>query len=265
MPQPAANLSIAFALAVAFVSPSCQAPVQPLLLGSTESSRPVLVGKQDVILFECTFFSAPDDFELLKNTSKNHVAGVFTPEDGARLLERLKRHRKFECMSTPTVTARQGQSAKVEIIQEFIYPTEFDPPEVGKSKPGEDSFPVTPTTPTAFSKKDVGLTAAFTGRRAAGGGVDCEFDISEINFLGFVNYGSPITTPGKTKSRRPAVIILTENKIEQPVFASKRLASRVTLPNGHYLAVGGLRRVSQPNLRSRTLPSPSFQIFPRGG
>ncbi|MGK0188014.1 MAG: general secretion pathway protein D, partial [Verrucomicrobiales bacterium] len=181
-------------------------------------------------------------------------------EDGDRLIKQLKRRRKFEIMSAPSVVSRQGQSAKVEIIREFIYPTEFDPPKIREVKKEFDtvsgSFPVTPATPTKFGKKDVGFTAEFKGRRTSGGGIDVQFNIGQVSFLGFVNYGSPISTTAQTARGRPVNIVLTENKIVQPVFGTKRLASRVTFPNGHYIAIGGIRQETQKSLDDNIHPTP---------
>ncbi|MGK0186146.1 MAG: hypothetical protein ACI9R3_001929, partial [Verrucomicrobiales bacterium] len=89
-------LSKSFAASLALLSMSCHSTQS--LLEDAPAHPPALVGKHDILLFECTFFSAPDDFELLKNTSKNHVAGVFSTEDGDRLIKQLKRRRKFEIM-----------------------------------------------------------------------------------------------------------------------------------------------------------------------
>lgn len=58
------------------------------------------------------------------------------------------------------ITARSGQRAKVESVREFIYPTEYDPPEI----PGEVSLSgradslVTSVAPTAFETRNVGHT-----------------------------------------------------------------------------------------------------------
>jgi hypothetical protein len=254
-----APVLVASALTLALLS-SCQT-ASPPLLNSAEAVRPVLAGKEDLLLFECTFFTAPDNFELLRNTKENHIAGVFSPEDGERLIKELKRRRKFEHMSSPSITTRQGQHAKIEIIREFIYPTEFDPPKAHKVDPatgdGASSFPVTPTTPTAFETKNLGITAAYKGRTTADGGIAFEFEIEHVNFLGFVNYGSPITTNATDARGNPTQVILTENKIEQPVFGTKRLSSTVTLSNGHYVAVGGMRSDIQNSLDARTKPGPA--------
>ena len=222
------------------------------MLDAEEAAPPVLAGKHDLLLFECTFFTAPDDFDLLKNTRKNHIAGVFSPVDGERLIQELKRRRDFEVLYSPSATTRQGKSAKTEVIREFVFPTEFDPPVVGKIDSNRGSFPVTPATPTNFETKNIGITSTFEGRTTPDGAISFNFDIAQVNFLGFINYGSPITTDATDSLGRPTQVVLTENRIEQPVFGTKRISSNVTLPNGHYVAVGGMRSDIQKSLDART-------------
>src|SRR5256886_8324329 len=52
-----------------------------------------------------------------------------------------RRHTRFDCdwssdvcssdlLSAPRVTTKPGQRAVIEIIREFRYPTEFDPPQI---------------------------------------------------------------------------------------------------------------------------------------
>lgn len=256
------SLLIASILTLALL-PCCQRDQRPVIesLNVTETAAPVLIGTEDLILFQCTFFTAPDNYELLKNTKANHVAGVFSPEDGDRLVEQLKREDTFELMSAPSITTRQGQRAKVEIVREFVYPTEFDPPIVGNTEAGS-SFPVTPTTPAAFETRNVGITAEFDAHSDDKGGIAFEFNIEHVNFLGFVNYGSPIMAPGKDDLGDPVQIILTENRIETPVFGTKRLASSVAVPNGHYLAIGGMRSDNQESLDARTEPQQLSEANP---
>lgn len=233
-------------LAVALCSCQTSRP----LIDPAASTPPVLAKKGDLILFECTFFTVPDNFELLKNTKDLHVAGVFSPQDGDRLLRELKSRRRFEVTSAPSVTTRQGQKGEIEIIRELIYPVEFDPPKIGETKATDiSSFPVTPTTPTKFETKNVGITAGFKGRRTREGAIDFDFNLEQTNFLGFINYGSPITTFGRVTR-----VVLTENRIEQPVFTTKRISSTVTLKNGHYVAVGGMRADTQKAIDDRSIP-----------
>ena len=63
-----------------------------------------------------------------------------------------------------------------------------------------------------------------------------------VEFEGFVNYGSPITTTGTDILGNPQRIVLTANRIEMPVFATRRVTTNVTVYDGSTVAIGGLIR-----------------------
>jgi hypothetical protein len=66
-------------------------------------------------------------------------------------------------------------------------------------------------------------------------------DLERGSFLGFVNYGSPIKAKRKGAFGREVEVVLTENRIEMPVFDVKRVTSTVQVNDGDFIAVGGMR------------------------
>jgi hypothetical protein len=225
---------------------SCQS-TNTQLLSVSESVPPKLAKNKPFLHVQCYFFTAPDDFQLLENTKGAHVAGIYSPQDGDKLVASLIHKRGFNLVSSPTLTTRQGAIGKLEVIQEFIYPTEYSPPEVPKdfnpkTLAGEaDVFPVTPATPAKFETTNLGIMADFKGRKNSRGEIDFEIDLMRRTFLGFINYGSPITAPARTALGRSVEVVITENSILMPVIDTKRVATTMTLSDGHYLALGGLK------------------------
>jgi hypothetical protein len=61
----------------------------------------------------------------------------------------------------PAVTTKVGQTAKMELAKDFRYPTAFALAETKKVE-GSSMFPVTPTTPTAFDTKRLGVVYTIT-------------------------------------------------------------------------------------------------------
>ncbi|WP_256199570.1 hypothetical protein [Verrucomicrobium spinosum] len=61
------------------------------------------------------------------------LAGVFTDPQFQVVIRALSQKKGVDLMSAPSVTTRSGQRATVEVIREFIYPTEFDPPQIPQS------------------------------------------------------------------------------------------------------------------------------------
>ena len=59
-------------------------------------------------------------------------------------------------------------------------------------------------------------------------------------FDGFVNYGSPITTAASDWLGNPVSVVLTDNRIEMPVFTTGKLESRVRVSPADYVVIAGL-------------------------
>lgn len=213
---------------------------------------PQVKGNGPVLRVQSYFFTTPPGDQILEEKQGAHVAGVFSTEEGAELVRGLKKRRGFELIAAPSVTCRSNEKGTVEMIREFTYATEYDPPSFPKQIEGNEGvFPVTPATPSAFETRNLGLVATFQGGKV-GEAIDVSFDVSRTSFLGFVNYGSPITTPVKGLFGRPVDVVVTENRIEMPVFDQKRLASKVSLQSGHSLAIGGLSGDLPPSIDSLT-------------
>ncbi|WP_425501966.1 Amuc_1098 family type IV pilus outer membrane protein [Phragmitibacter flavus] len=182
------------------------------------------------------------------------LAGVFTDPQFQVVIRALSQKKGVDLMSAPSVTCRSGQRAVIEVIREFIYPTEFDPPQIpqtvgststdGSVTGGSSSsYPVTPTTPTAFEMRPVGVRMEVDPVIGPDGyTIDLNLAPEVTEFEGFINYGSPIQTTATDALGNPTTLVLTENKIEQPVFSTRKVTTSVTLWDGHTVALGGLIR-----------------------
>lgn len=187
------------------------------------------------------------------------LSGVFTDPQFQVVIRALAQKSGVDLMSAPTVVTRSGQRAKIEVIREFIYPTEFDPPEipdtVGASAAagggdGEDIFtaatgttPVTPATPTGFEMRAVGVSMEVDPVIGPDGfTIDLNLSPEVVEFEGFINYGSPIKQASVGADGVPSTIEITSNRIEQPIFAVRKVTTSVTVWDGQTVAIGGLIR-----------------------
>lgn len=178
------------------------------------------------------------------------ISGVFTNPQFQMMIRALSQKKGVDLLSAPSVMARSGQRAKIEIIREFIYPTEYDPPEIpnqigggGGIGGGTVSFvPVTPATPTAFETRNTGITLEVDPVLGADEyTIDLNLAPEVVEFDGFINYGTPIfgaasLVPPFTPS------ILTANRIVMPVFNVRKVTTQVTIWDGQTVALGGLIR-----------------------
>ena len=183
------------------------------------------------------------------------VAGVFTDPQFQVLIRALNQQKGVDLLSAPRVTAKSGQKATIEIIREFIYPTQFQPPQIpqtigstsgstlGVNGGSAPSFPVTPTTPTAFEKRNTGVTLEvdpiigpdnFT--------IDLTLQPQVVDFDGFINYGSPIQTVTQNALGISQTNVLTPNVINQPVFSVRKVSTSVSIYDGSTVVLGGLVR-----------------------
>jgi len=186
------------------------------------------------------------------------LSGVLTNPQFQVVMRGLSQKKGVDLMSAPSVTAKPGVDATVEVIREFLYPTEFNPPQIpqtfggqgagginalGASSSSSGSFPVTPTTPTAFQTKNIGVTLKVNPTVGADNNtIDMVLSPEVTDFEGFINYGSPIQSSSHDALGNPVTIVLTENKIPQPVFSKRSLSTSVTVWDGQTVAMGGLIR-----------------------
>jgi len=175
------------------------------------------------------------------------------------MMRGLNQKKGADLLTAPSITARSGEKATIEIIREFIYPTEYEPPEIpnnvgngnnnngggGGILPGQvqqpQAFPVTPATPTAFETRNTGVTLEVEPTIAADNStIDLKFAPEIVEFEGFVNYGSPIQVPAVNGLGQLTTLTITENRIEMPVFSTRRVNTGITIYDGYTVAIGGM-------------------------
>ncbi|MEK7949174.1 Amuc_1098 family type IV pilus outer membrane protein [Luteolibacter soli] len=182
------------------------------------------------------------------------------------LMRGLNQKKNVDLVVAPSTTSRSGQQTKVEVIREFIYPTEYEPPELPNSIGGgnevdfdtglvsgsQSSFPVTPATPTSFEMKPVGvvldvLPTVSEDRHY----IDIAIKPSVTDFDGFVNYGTPITSPGSDAFGNPTTTVVTPNEILMPVFSVMKSETNLTVADGATLVIGGMLQESVQKVQDK--------------
>ncbi len=187
------------------------------------------------------------------------VGGAFTDPQFQVVMRGLSQLKGADVLTRPSIVTRSGQRAVVDIIREFPYPTEYDPPEIPQTFDGGgvggggggglggvgaasvESFPVTPAHPTAFEVRPVG-THLEVEPVVGPDGYTVELNLSPelVQFEGFINYGSPITTAATNALGQFQNLPLTDNRILQPVFRTTRENTSVVVWDGATVVIGGL-------------------------
>jgi general secretion pathway protein D len=194
------------------------------------------------------------------------LTGLFNGGEIKMIMRGLSQKKGTDLMTAPSVTARSGQKATIEIIREFIYPTEYEPPQVeggggNQFGGGGGQAAVTPATPTAFETRNTGITLEIEPTIGDNDFmIDLRFVPEIVEFEGFINYGSPIFSPGIAaildalgNILQPEVppTLITENRIEMPVFSSRRVNTALTIYDGYTVAIGGLMREDVQNVEDK--------------
>ncbi len=196
------------------------------------------------------------------------LTGLFSDGQLKVIMRGLSQKKGVDLMTAPSITARSGEKATIEIIREFIYPTEYDPPELqsgggnqfgfggggggGAGGAQVQAFPVVPANPTAFETRNTGVTLEIEPTIGENDFmINLRFVPEIVEFEGFINYGSPIQTAGTDALGNPVSVVITENRIEMPVFATRRVNSALTIYDGYTVAIGGLMREDVQNVEDK--------------
>jgi general secretion pathway protein D len=195
------------------------------------------------------------------------VFGVFTDPSFELVLRGLSQKKGVDLVSVPSVMTKSGVKATITMAREFPYPTEFDPPEIpqniapritaidpvyGATSP-RSTVPITPTTPTAFEVRDVGVTLeAEPVISEDGRTVEVNITGNFTEFEGFIDYGSDIqneiinsedlfgTLGINAFVNVSGGFYTVDNPIIQPVFRVNKLNNSILVWDGSTIALGGV-------------------------
>jgi general secretion pathway protein D len=197
------------------------------------------------------------------------LSGVFTDPQFQVVIRALNQKKGIDLLSAPRVTTKSGQRAVIEIVREFRYPTQFQPPQIpqtfsvrdtnsgvlgtGASTGSNGAFPVTPTTPTAFETRNTGVTLEVEPVVGPDGiTIDLNLVPQVVEFEGFINYGSPIQTTNTNFLGVTTTNVLTPNIINQPIFSTRKVTTSVSVWDGQTVVLGGLMREDVQKTEDRT-------------
>ncbi len=228
---------------------------QPVTSGIRSGTTAISANAIDALLFPSSGASALAPGIL-------GIGSTLTDPTFQIVIRALNQKKGVDLLSAPRVTTKSGQRAVIEIIREFRYPTEFDPPQIPQNfgnggittvsatgaltGGGTGAFPVTPTTPTAFETRNTGVTLEVEPTVGPDGyTIDLNLVPQVVEFEGFINYGSPIKTISPASvllGGGSASVTLTDNVINQPIFSTRKVTTSVSVWDGQTVVLGGLMR-----------------------
>lgn len=199
------------------------------------------------------------------------LTGVYSGVQVQMMMRGMDQQTGADVMAKPSTIARSGERAKIEIIREFIYPTEYEPPQIpdsigsttvvdlgtGESATSNPPTPITPAHPTAFETRNVGVTLEVEPTVGPNKQfIELTLQPQLVEFQGFVNYGSPINgssgsgfsidfdqlgTGNAFTSNSGTMGRITDNNILMPIFKATQLRNQtITIQDGATIVLGGV-------------------------
>jgi general secretion pathway protein D len=185
------------------------------------------------------------------------LSGLLTDPQFQVVMRALSQRQNTDLLCAPKVTTISGQQAKVEVVREFIYPTEFEPPRVASSSGGGTSsinVPViSPPTPGGFQTRNLGVTLNVTPQVGPDGYTINLTLIPEVSdFDGFIDYGSRrgLSDPTATGTATAGQIGLAF-PFPQPVFSARRVTTSVIIWDNQTVVLGGLIREDAMRIKDK--------------
>lgn len=252
--------------------------VFPLTTGLRSGNRAT-----DINSIDAAIRRAPGNNSILRAPNPITIYGRLDNHSVIGIMRGVNQKKGVDLMTKKTVITRSGQAAQIESVQEFIYPTEYEPPELpnqiapnininplnGQIGANQGATPVTPANPTAFETTDLGCILEVLPQLGEKGYVEVAIKPTIRRFDGFINYGSPIRGGGAT-SQVGAVAglltggtfgVITENNIVMPVISTARGDSTLTILNGETVVMGGLLSESKTRVQDSLPILGSLPLF----
>lgn len=175
------------------------------------------------------------------NDAVGTFAGVLNGAQVEMVVNALAQKKSADVLSAPKVTTISGAQAQIRVVQELIYPSEYSQPTVA-----EGAVP-TPSIPTAFKTREVGVILSVTPTVGADGYTINLTLVPEVSaFIGMLDYSPEpiegfVRTGGGTITGEPAPLKVSY-KIWQPLFETRNVTTSVVIWDGQTVVLGGLIR-----------------------
>lgn len=200
-----------------------------------------------------------------KMSAAGGMAGMLTEENMDRVCKTFEQVKGADLLSTPRVTTRSGQPAVIEIINEFIYPTEW--------KPDDGKPPV--MQPTSFETRNCGISLEVAPTVSEDGQViDLQLKPQLVELTGYnrigpggastvikVPSGKFSEIPGNATKAKSHGVTAGPGEILQPIFSTLKLETSVTIHNSQTVVLGGLRRAGRIDDKGNPIEPSQLFIF----
>lgn len=194
------------------------------------------------------------------------IGGVIGSNGLGVIINLIDNMKGVDLLSAPKVTAKNRTRAKVEIVRELRYPSEFERPTVNSTPFGlfDDDAPqppngsgqwtvylALPATPRQFTVKPIGVTLEVTPTTYPDQRIDLELQPEVIDFEGFINYGQAIRVRSTVNNPGAEGTVQTDSVVNQPVFNVRSISTKVQVLDGQTVVMGGLTREDRQTVNDK--------------
>ncbi|MFH0909211.1 MAG: hypothetical protein V1929_10650 [bacterium] len=165
------------------------------------------------------------------------IASVLTNPELSVVVQALSMHGGTDLLSAPRVTTRSGVQAQIQVVQEIIYPTEFETTQPQFNDTGNVTTPPV-VTPGSFETRETGVILNVTPTVGPDGyTIDLTLvpEVSEL--VEWIQYGSTLTIPRSSGGEQTFTF-----NIPQPIFSSRNVTTSIVIWDGQTVVMGGLIR-----------------------
>lgn len=172
--------------------------------------------------------------------------GMLTKPQFSAVLHALEKNTKLKTLSAPKITTLNNQTATIEIVNEFVYPTRYEPTLIKEDLNNDGDFLDTVIVSGVATKETrfVNVAQGFKTRN-----------------IGIVLQVTPSIGADKetiTLTLRPEVSEAVRNAFEYsgevklPKFTTRNLTTNIIVKNGETIMLGGLIKETRTNTRTKT-------------
>lgn len=169
-------------------------------------------------------------------------SGILTRPEFSVVLHAINQKTKNNVLSSPRVTTVNGQRAQIKVVQEFIYPTEYEVTPATTNSQGSVTTPPV-VSPGNFETRPIGIILDVTPQVGADRKTINLTIIPEVSeFITWLDFGVPTQTFSGSLTDPTETRIFPGFPILQPLFASRSVTTSVIVNDGETVVLGGLIR-----------------------
>lgn len=182
---------------------------------------------------------APSAIDMILTKGSEDLTGTLTDPQFQMTIRQLNQTKGVDLLSAPSLMVRDGNPGKIEVIRPYKIVSKFKPIEQGKVQEG--GFPFTPAAPEVFKEENCGVTWEATATQVGNSKIKLKIATTVRTFTGNCIFSQPVFMLQTKLVNRNQPIVITENRIEAPVFSLRQSESEIIIPDGTTVAISMLK------------------------